>query len=1123
MHKKMQFSLFLVIIFISCNLPTAIAKPVSAENAVEADNRGGPNSDDNLLEDDISESQDLEESTSQTQPQPGDVLPYTSMNPPDLDLITISTPDEDGFVIVEGGPGAVPTEADSLQFNWVSLAGMEVGSEGCTRLNDDGSFIGQVYAPPGVTLYIAPAWIEGGPRHPDEEGGLCHQNSHGDGVLVNIPQQGEKFVAFGALPNGRERIQGEHNAYTIRRNFWRAQGDFSRVDITIRGLEKHACLRPALKIERLFDDQGSPRAVHDTGTQGVPVTTTGFMVESRYYWLDADVLYLENRECLEGQSDYDLTYDLPDFMANLADGWYRIRVILGGWDNGETWPFIAQNPFFSQEFEPALNDQGLYGPVFEVGDPATPYLPWVLFAETASLGAGGARGIVPTELKDDFAFDTRVNLTPTWMILPRLDRVSGAQVPYRLEPWLPSISAAPFRGFLPASPLIPLDPASSRMLVSITHPNGDIETLDTEALRQSVVALSFNHGGIFYQRPGANHSFAGPNRTYGMTTGDDSFVYIFPEDGLYSIQIDGLVSDIWGNIYQGGGTYQVYVAQALDIDMGVFMGTPMMVGDAYTPTLQVFPPRPADIEMIIRYFPYSDKDREVVHTITGRANRFGYFHPGEEPFVFDEPGEYRVDVLAQHVDANGDLWMAARTAASVVAEPDTSFTLHGDTQERGMRWYFNNVIHGGCGEESCGGSNVNLFPIFRGDIVWFADTTNQQRPSVFVSDPDGLTSERTHDDERRPLLSWSETGRDVYQYPEDATVWEYWYESAQRVGESIQQRVLQNETAHMHWYTSDNYNQQHGMPPDGDLVHDIKLLFGGAVHKGPEGVAYAYYAAMDVTIPELTDLGQRTCPPFQGAAGGTPNCGPILELKGRDVDLFLTPSSVQPGSIMEVGDTFAFSGIMWPTLDTKYKVTITKPDGSIVLWEGQATPVGYVSDEGRTFVVDQPGRYRIHLTLIHDAVVPSTGAAPDPPIIADGERVMSEFGYREPLSAIMGTFDSTFEVYAVSPDISLPPASVNMPGDSRSAIRVQIESDAPDGTSAYYTLHMPGFILEMGEVEVQDGIADIEIDRRALMKDYPNFSPEYEVYTLTLLVDDPDHPTAHYIYFNGNTFHVAGQ
>lgn len=245
-------------------------------------------------------------------------------------------------------------------------------------------------------------------------------------------------------------------------------------------------------------------------------------------------------------------------------------------------------------------------------------------------------------------------------------------------------------------------------------------------------------------------------------------------------------------------------------------------------------------------------------------------------------------------------------------------------QAQGMRWYFNNVIHGGCGEESCGGPNVNLFPIFRGDIVWFADTTNQQRPSVFVSDPDGLAGERTHDDERRPLLSWSETGRDVYQYPEDATVWEYWYESAQRVGESIQQRVLQNETAHMHWYTNDNYNQQFGVRPEGDLVNDIKLLFVGAVHKEPEGNAYAYYAAMDVTIPELTELGQRTCPPFQGAAGGPPNCGPILELNGRAVDLFLTPSSVQPGSILQVCDTFAFSGIMWPTLETRYQVTVTK-------------------------------------------------------------------------------------------------------------------------------------------------------------------------------------------------------
>lgn len=1052
--------------------------------------------------------------------EPQGVFPYTSMNPPDLSRITISEPDDEGFVMVTGGARAVSTEWDHVEYNWVALAGMEVGTEACAELKPDGSFKGRVYAPPGITLYIAPAWMEKGPRDPDEEGGLCEHAGHGDGVLVRIPEVGAAYVTFGALPRGRRRLKGEHGPYTERRNFWHAEGDFTHVEITIRGLDifRNACLRPALKIERLFDGEGRPRAAHDTSTQGIPVSPTGFMVESRYYLSAADLLYLEP-ECLPRRSDFDLAYDLPDFAADLPDGLYHVRIILGGWGSGDVQAFRAQNPFFSQEFEPAVNDQGLYGPVFRVGEPATPSLPWVLFAETASQGSGGARGIVPHELRDDFAFDTRVTLTPPQMILPRVDPNSGLAIPYRLEPWLPSVSAAPFRGFLPASPLIPLALPGGSIQVTVERPDGEVDTLGPAQFTQSVVAQSYGGEERFFDRPGSNHSFAGPNRTYGLTTGDDTFIYVFPAQGRYTIRVAGEVQDVWSNSYRGGGTYEVWIANALDVDLGTFTGTPMMVGDAYAPTVQVYPAMPAEIEVTIRYYPDSDVGREVVHTIDGRANRFGYFHPQGSPFIFDEPGEYRVDVLAWTDTPESGLWMGARTGASVVAEPESSFTLHGDTQSEGERWYFNNVIHGGCGEETCGGPNVNLYPIFRGDVVWFADSTNQQRPDLFVNDPDGLAGEPTVSDELRPLLSWAESGRDVYQYPEEATVWEYWYESSQRPGESIQARLLQNGTAHEHWYSSDNYNRQFGMGPEGDLPDDLKLLFGGAVHRGPERNVYAYYAAMDSMIPELTELGQRTCPPFQGAAGGPDNCGPLLTWDGREVDLFLTATGVQPGTILEVGDVFAFSGIMWPTLESKYTVTVTKPDGSTVVWNGQASPVGYVSDEGRTFVVDQPGRYRVHLALIHDTVVPSTGAAPDPPIVADGVTVLSEYGYEYPLSAVMGTFDSTFDVYAIDPGAEVPPATIVVEGDqdAEAPVRIQVAVDAPDGIPVYHTLHMPGFVLAMGQTKVTDGSAEIRVDRTELRDEYSNFDPRHEVYKLTLLIDTPGNPAAQLTHFRGNT------
>jgi len=53
--------------------------------------------------------------------------------------------------------------------------------------------------------------------------------------------------------------------------------------------------------------------------------------------------------------------------------------------------------------------------------------------------------------------------------------------------------------------------------------------------------------------------------------------------------------------------------------------------------------------------------------VSGRANRFGYFHPSAGSIPIGQPGEYRVDVTASYVDDQGQLWMGSRTWGGVVA------------------------------------------------------------------------------------------------------------------------------------------------------------------------------------------------------------------------------------------------------------------------------------------------------------------------------------------------------------------------------------------------------------------------------------------------------------------------
>ena len=55
------------------------------------------------------------------------------------------------------------------------------------------------------------------------------------------------------------------------------------------------------------------------------------------------------------------------------------------------------------------------------------------------------------------------------------------------------------------------------------------------------------------------------------------------------------MQDIWGNHYDGGGTYKVLAAELLDLTPGVLPGTPFEVGDALNFGLHISPGFPADV------------------------------------------------------------------------------------------------------------------------------------------------------------------------------------------------------------------------------------------------------------------------------------------------------------------------------------------------------------------------------------------------------------------------------------------------------------------------------------------------------------------------------------------------
>jgi hypothetical protein len=238
------------------------------------------------------------------------------------------------------------------------------------------------------------------------------------------------------------------------------------------------------------------------------------------------------------------------------------------------------------------------------------------------------------------------------------------------------------------------------------------------------------------------------------------------------------------------------------------------------------------------------------------------------------------------------------------------------------------------------------------------------------------------------------------------------------------------------------------------------------------------------------EKGDRICPPYQGAAGGLGTCGPILTHRGREVDLFITPMGTRPGSVLEPGDLFTFSGQAWPTLDVAVAVAVTGPDGDVQLFQDRANVVGYLDHDQMSFVVETPGVYEVHVAATQDLPVPSTGLAPDPVFVADGRTTMDVYGYEHPLSAVLGTQDSTYRFYVVERragtviEASVESHLLPIPRPFSSTLSVEQISFSyrmPEGvTYAHVSLTAPGLVLIDRLMSAVDGHVDLTITQLEL-------------------------------------------
>ena len=433
------------------------------------------------------------------------------------------------------------------------------------------------------------------------------------------------------------------------------------------------------------------------------------------------------------------------------------------------------------------------------------------------------------------------------------------------------------------------------------------------------------------------------------------------------------------------------------------------------------------------------------------------------------------------VKPNGG-WVSTSTAAKLIA-----YTRGDDSQPTSeQRAWFSRAAIG----VPAGPHHIS-FPYHSGDIVWATEDDSIQM-RVTVQDPDGqitvLLEERAHlsstegpgIQQRRvtgdlPLILSTNSGLEATFAVDAIDQWGYAYRAVERPGVRVRESIGTDATKSPYWRFNDRYLAQRGMGSDGDLPNDIKWQFGAAVFKRPDlGIGeVAIYGSLWVEIAKQDPVGSRVFPPFQGAAGG-PSGGPIMTLKGQEIDLFVLPTGVRPGTILEVGDRFVFAGQVGPPLASKVTVRVTSPSGRVREISGQANPIGYFSDPAGDFVVEESGLWTVEVQVVHDGV---TSAGPvEPPY---------------PTGGVLGSADGRFQVYVVPMGATQLDFGLSAFGIYAlpSSIQMLFFPGIPEGwadVTGVYTITMPGFILEEGSLTLQGGVFELVYDPVRLSQEFLN-------------------------------------
>jgi hypothetical protein len=817
--------------------------------------------------------------------------------------------------------------------------------------------------------------------------------------------------------------------------------------ITAKGIKVDAFLL-LLTAERTFDADGILRLPSDEkmstlltptglpiegGVQGAVTTRFGYRFRTPVDELVSVPLATMPTYAGGRLAVFNVAARLPD---NLPPGIYRLRLDYGFAAKTTRYNLNGES-FATRGFPKGPCDTETYSPPVLASAPhvsgrmvdATtikPRVPWVLLN---AYNSNGYRGVIAEEDRLNFGLSSR-NLIQDDVILPRFNESSPTSVlTYSLEPQFPTDTIFTRQN-------IPWDYTKGELTMQITQPDGKVVDLGTA--------------------PFAGNSGVWPTTRNGKFTARKPPMY-----GQYTVRATGWTQDVWGNRYEGGGTYKFWIAKRITLATATFQGQSYPVGNRYGRDTGFAPAVPAQVNVTASLFVNSDRNNVRTITYAGKASAGGIFGTaqGVKPLPFDAPGEYLAHVSAQYTDADGHLWVQSMHHAGVVYPLDTPIVAHGkklsvkgtlldrgDTQVEGWTEPDTGVQHL---------EHIN-FPYNAGDVLLIAteqQTSNKIEPVLTWADKVnpaaydskiqgiGLTNIRIQ----------TSNGYSPHLFPEYITDWQYYYAAAPRPGFMGRFIVSEDGSRAPYWHLSpQTFGGQIGASSNGDSAGEIYRLLGGVVIRNRgQAPQYAGYQANAFTIPAGTKNNRVIAPGAEDLLGST-----------REKARVFLAMNARPGMAYDLGTTFAPAFQIDPMLPVAMKFTLYYPDGRQAVSQGSGDASG--SWAGAASTLDVPGVYRYTVEGEwngYKAVVPGLPKEGGLMFVIEPER---------PASAPALAFN-------------LPPISKF---DAAKGIKLTGTSTAATVT---YAAVIPGAVIGQGTVPVTAGKFEYLFDPAAINRTTPTY------------------------------------